>query len=70
MKGSGFCSAIARSLVDLHGGSGTVASSAANGRILFQFALLASPAACDSCVFRARTLRRPAEPQKLRVSSR
>jgi two-component system cell cycle sensor histidine kinase PleC len=70
MKGSGLGLAIARSLANLHGGSIRIRSSVGNGTIV----LVHLPEALDvprqKLLMAAGTLRRPAQPLKLRASSR
>ena len=70
MKGSGLGLAIARSLVDLHGGSIRIRSSVGNGTIVLVHLPEPRDVPRQQLRLAAGTLRRPAEPQKLRVSSR
>jgi two-component system, cell cycle sensor histidine kinase PleC len=70
MKGSGLGLAIARSLVDLHGGSIRIRSSVGNGTIVLVHLPEARDVPRQKLLLAAGALRRPAEPQKLRASSR
>jgi two-component system cell cycle sensor histidine kinase PleC len=70
MKGSGLGLAIARSLVDLHGGSIRIRSSVGNGTIVLVHLPEPRDVPRQQLRLAAGTLRRSAEPQKLRVSSR
>jgi two-component system, cell cycle sensor histidine kinase PleC len=70
MKGSGLGLAIARSLIDLHGGSIRIRSSVGNGTIVLVHLPEPRDVPRQQLRLAAGTLRRPAEPQKLRVSSR
>ncbi|HZM07302.1 MAG TPA: ATP-binding protein, partial [Methylocella sp.] len=70
MKGSGLGLAIARSLVDLHGGSIRIRSSVGHGTIVLVHLPEARDVPRQKLLLAAGALRRPAEPQKLRASSR
>ena len=70
MKGSGLGLAIARSLVDLHGGSIRIRSSVGNGTIVLVHLPEPRDVPRQKLLLAAGALRRPAEPRKLRVSSR
>jgi two-component system cell cycle sensor histidine kinase PleC len=70
MKGSGLGLAIARSLVDLHGGSIRIRSSVGNGTIVLVHLPEPRDVPRQKLLLAAGALRRPAEAQKLRASSR
>jgi two-component system cell cycle sensor histidine kinase PleC len=70
MKGSGLGLAIARSLIDLHGGSIRIRSSVGNGTIVLVHLPEPRDMPRQKLLLAASALRRPAEPQKLRVSAR
>jgi two-component system cell cycle sensor histidine kinase PleC len=69
MKGSGLGLAIARSLIALHGGSLRIRSSVGNGTIVLVHLPEARDVPLQKLILAAGTLRRPAEPQKLRASA-
>jgi two-component system cell cycle sensor histidine kinase PleC len=70
MKGLGLGLAIARSFVDLHGGSIRIRSSLGNGTIVLVHLPEPRNVPRQKLLLAASALRRPAQPQKLRASAR